>query len=204
LLRRLARTTFAITQFKSIVQCESRRIYFGWFATGVKRARHIDAQAAGYSQLKLDLWRSHLDAYVDAPVRRWLPSHIEFENEVLVGLFCPKVMALLRRIVFADEHLVLNMPEFCGTLSLEIGQVLASEERHKLGLLGDASDGDYSRTGSFRMAFSSNSVGVAGVLTHSPLISSLTFLVVHNCHQRSATWVSSQVATTLGRDLSSR
>ena len=117
------------------------------FATGVKRAGHIDTQAAGYSQLKLDLWLTHLDACVDATVRRWLPSHIEFEYEVLVGLFRPKVMTLLGWIVFADEHLVFNTPEFCGTFSLKVGQVLAIEERYKLGFFGDASDSECSHDG---------------------------------------------------------
>ncbi len=100
---------------------------------GVKRAGHVYFQAAGDAKLKLDVGLPHLDASIDSAFGSAFPAYIELDHEIAILLLGPKVVALLRSIVFADEHAVLYAPKLRRSLGLEVGEVLAVEERHELG-----------------------------------------------------------------------
>ena len=101
----------------------------GGFAAGVKRARHVHAQAAGNAKLELDFRAAHFQAGVDAALGSGFPTHIEFDHEVAVRFFGPEVITFFLGVVFANEDAVFGAPKSGGFRGFEMGEIFAVKER---------------------------------------------------------------------------
>jgi len=108
----------------------------GGFAAGVKRARHVHAQAAGNAELELDFRAAHFQAGVDAAVGGGFPAHIKFDHEIAVRFFGPEVITFFLGVVFADKDAVFGAPKSGGRGGFKMREVFAVEERRELGFGG--------------------------------------------------------------------
>ena len=111
------------------------------FAAGVERARHVDAQAARDAELKLDFRAAHFQSGVDAALGGGFPAHVEFDHEVAVRFFGPKVIAFFRGVIFADEDAVFGAPKSGRLGGFEVREVFTVEERRELGFGGAGREG---------------------------------------------------------------
>ena len=113
----------------------------GGFAAGVKRARHVHAQAAGNTELELNFWAAHFQAGVDAAIGGGFPTHVEFDHKVAVRFFRPKVIPFFRSIIFTNEDAVFGAPKSGGFRGFEMGEIFAVEERREFRFSGVGREG---------------------------------------------------------------